>query len=64
MNNEIKKQYEKIFDVNGNVKSCGRTECIKLIELMQELNPNVDFGNIHTGFMNVSNINEYYRKIS
>lgn len=59
----IKEQYMKVFDENGNVKACTRTECMKLIDLLEKKFPNEDFGNMRTGFMDVEKIKELMAKL-
>lgn len=60
---EIKKMYSEVFDENGQVKLCGREKCKDLISAMSQLFPNVDFGSLKTGFMNVENMKIYKEKI-
>lgn len=60
---KIKEQMSKVFDEKQQVMPCGRNECMTLIQMFQERFPDVDFGNINTGIMNVKNILEYARKI-
>ncbi len=50
---DLKSQYNIVFDNDGNVKACGRKNCIKLIELCEmATNGQMDFGNKETGIMN------------
>lgn len=66
MSNKIEafiEQYNKVFDVNGQVKACGREECKNLINMCKVESPNEDFGNPLTGFMNVENIQKFREKI-
>lgn len=58
----MRELYEKVFDTNGDIKACGRDACKKLIKACQEIQPNVDFGNVDTGMMHVENIKNLYRK--
>jgi len=58
-NIQIIKLYTEIFDKNGEIKPCGRDKCKKLIMLLSEAEPSIDFGNAETGFMNVDNIRNY-----
>lgn len=53
---EFLKLYEKVFNENNNIKICGRQNCINLIEAAQKIEPNIDFGNVKTGFMNTQNL--------
>ena len=51
---DLKSQYNIVFDENGNVKACGRKACSNLIELCEmATNGQMDFGNKETGMMNV-----------
>lgn len=52
----IMEQYNKVFDADGNVKTCTREQCIKLIEMLEEKFPSEDFGNDKTGFMDTERI--------
>ena len=57
----LKDQYEKVFDKEGNIKPCGRVECMKLITLCYALDKSgTDYGNVDTGNMNVENIKKLY----
>jgi ABC-type tungstate transport system permease subunit len=49
-------QYSVVFNEDRTVKNCGREECKKLIEMMNKEYPNINFGNLKTGFMNTENI--------
>lgn len=55
-------QYNKVFDENGQVKACGRNECINLINMCKVEDPSLDFGNPFTGMMNVENIRKFREK--
>lgn len=59
---KIINQYNKVFDENKKVKNCGREECKNLIELMNKEYPNIDFGSLKTGFMNLEIINLIMKK--
>lgn len=48
--------YYQVFDECGNVTSCGRDMTKSLIGAAQRLQPDVDFGNLRTGYMNVEHI--------
>ncbi len=66
MDNKIKafmEQYNKVFDVDGSVKPCGREECKNLINMCKIELPSEDFGNPMTGMMNVENIQKFRKKI-
>lgn len=49
-------QFNEVFDDNYEIKSCGRNDCIRLIELARQIEPSVNFGSIKTGFMNTTNL--------
>ena len=57
----IKIAYDKCFDQAGNMKACGRDACISLLCCLNRVKPHVSFGNIHTGFLNVDAINEFFK---
>lgn len=48
--------YNEVFSEDGKIKVCGREACKRLIETAYEINPNVDYGNKQTGFMNVESL--------
>lgn len=50
-NLKIKEAYEAVFDENGNIKVCGRTACINLIEACEEEDQETYFGNKKTGVL-------------
>lgn len=60
MKEELKNQYSKVFDSEGNVKNCGRDDCICLIEMLNIEDPITDFGNVKTGFMNIENVKKFF----
>lgn len=60
------KEYNKVFDENGNVRPCGRKHCENLINLaylIDKKNARL-YGNPRTGFMNIENIQQLYKEIS
>ena len=61
---EFKLLYNDVFNNDGSIKNCGRTKCIQLIELSMKLKPNIDFGNIRTGFLNIENIIALYKELN
>jgi len=62
---ELKNDYQAVFDENGNVKGCGRALCMKLMYSLKKFTPTADLGSFDTGFMNIETIKaEYHRLIS
>lgn len=59
---ETKRLFNECLDGN-KMKNCGREKCIDLIINLEELFPNVDFGNNKTGFLNVENVLKYKEKL-
>lgn len=55
---EFIEQYDRVFDKLGKIKCCTREQTKKLIEICQLINPDVDYGNPDTGYMNVVNIKD------
>lgn len=55
---QLKKLLSEVFDEDWNVKACGREKCKQLINLLEEMYPDKDFGFEDTGFMNVEAIKE------
>lgn len=58
-NKKLMEAYYKVFDVQGNVRACGREVCSKLIEACEEDEDMIYFGNALTGEMNVEAIKNY-----
>lgn len=59
MTEEFVKLYDKVFDEQGNVRTCGREACKDLIRFCQSYadgSSNICFGNEKTGFMKVQEI--------
>ena len=48
--------YNDVFDSEDKVKVCGREACIKLIKICNKISPNMDYGSVNTGFINVENV--------
>ena len=59
---EIRALYSRVFDENGNVKPCGRRNCIELIRVL-ESETNINCGDKDTGYMNVENIKKAYAQV-
>ena len=64
MNDSIKQQlktlYNTVFDSNGNVKLCGRTNCLNLIQYIEGITHTSGiYGDTHSGKMNVEKIKEF-----
>ena len=56
--------YQKVFDETGNIRACGRTICKQLIQLAQQLDPNTNYGDLDTGFIEIQNMHSLYTTIS
>ena len=54
--------YNSVFDVDGNVKVCGREKCIKLIKVISSLSSK-QVGDEETGMMFVDLLKSEYQKI-
>ena len=59
-------KYGRVFDESGNIRLCGRNACADLIEACQKIasDKSVYYGNMSTGFMEVENIQNLYKKVS
>ena len=55
--------YSKVFNEDGSMKNCGRTVCIQLITLAEQLDETMQFGDKKTGFINIENMCILYNKI-
>ena len=53
---EFLEQFNKVFDNNNQIKLCGRLECIKLITIANNIETNVNHGNVNTGIINIDNM--------
>lgn len=57
MKENLLKQYDIVFDNDGNIKACGRIECRNLIRMCENYTGSLGkYGNAETGFMNVEEI--------
>ena len=61
-NREIDDLLNKVMDSDGNMKSCGRETCKRLLQVLKEEYPDKDFGNLESGFLNSSLIYETFVK--
>ncbi len=52
--------YDKVFDEHGNIRACGQKACINLIFACRKLEPTGNFGNVHTGFLNIPNVQDLH----
>ena len=52
----------EVIDQNGNMRACGREKCKELILVLNDMYPNVDFGNPETGFVNQKMLYQYFVK--
>lgn len=55
--------YNTVFDANDNIKACGRQACIKLIDIANEIEPEVSHGNTSNGMINTYLLNKLKNKI-
>lgn len=56
--------YNKVFNAEGNIKSCGREYCKQLIELAIQIgDKDKHYGEVRTGFMDTDNIKELYNSL-
>lgn len=62
--NEFKRLYDEVFDELNCVKPCGRQITCDLIALCSKIKPEMDFGNVTTGFMNVGNVIDLYIELT
>lgn len=61
---QFKKAFDDVFDSKGEVRSCGRVACQKLINMCIDMdNSQVNYGDTKTGYMNVENIKNFYNSI-
>ena len=56
--------YHKVFNEDKSIKICGRAACKDLILECSKHNPDVNFGDLRTGFMNVENIHKLVDSIN
>lgn len=60
---EFLAQYNRVFDTDGKVKLCSREECKKLIELANKINPEVNYGRIRFGMMEIENMHKLHEEL-
>lgn len=53
---EFIEQFNKVFDSNNQIKLCGRLECIKLITIADNIENNINHGNVNNGIINIDNM--------
>ena len=63
MSTEFLNLYSNVF-TNDSVNNCGREMCRKLIKKANELEPEINHGDLKTGFMNIESIKNLKEKIS
>lgn len=59
---EIKRLYNVVFDLDGNVRACGRDACKRLIEAISS-ESDLNVGNAETGVMNVDVLKSEYNRL-
>lgn len=57
------KQFNEVFNSDYTVKPCGRNDCVKLIQLANQLKPGRVYGNPNTGFMHTDNLIALYNEL-
>lgn len=58
------REFNLVFNTDFTIKKCGRQYCINLIETAKLIDPNQDFGNSKTGFMNKDNMIALYKDVN
>ena len=58
------KEFDNVFDKNGEMRNCGREACLALISKAEALKPDTYFGNMINGFINAENIKKLHDEIS
>ena len=53
---EFIEQFNKVFDSNNQINLCGRLECIKLITIADNIENNINHGNVNNGIINIDNM--------
>lgn len=56
-------QYKVVFDIEGNVKNCGREACRELIRRADEIDSGVSHGDLDTGYMDIVAIQRLYNAV-
>ncbi len=59
----FKEEYKKVFTDDNKVKTCGRDECRKLIEVAKEVDSKKYYGDIYTGLMNIDNMIKLHERL-
>lgn len=59
----LKELYDKCFDEQGNIKQCGRQNCINLILACQKFGGR-NYGDIETGYTNVDAIKQLMKEVN
>lgn len=57
-------QFDRVFNKDFSIKSCGRDETRLLIKICNQIESSTDFGNVDTGFMNIDNILKLYQSLT
>jgi hypothetical protein len=55
-------EYKKVFNESNQIKTCGREECKRLIELADDIETSVKHGCTKTGMMNTDSIKTLYER--
>lgn len=59
----FKEEYKKVFTDDNTVKTCGRDECRKLIEVAKEIDSKTYYGDTYTGLMNIDNMIKLHERL-
>ncbi len=55
--------YNRVFTKDGDIKACGRYTCIDLIMHCNEMEPEIEHGDLVTGFMRTTTIKSLYNRL-
>lgn len=64
MRSEFIEQFHVVFDEKYNIKACCRSNCVKLINLANQIKPGTIYGNSNTGFMHTDNLIALYNELN
>jgi hypothetical protein len=61
-NENFKRLYKQVFDVNGNITACGREKCIELMLAANKIKTG-NYGDTNSGRLNIENVKELYEEL-